>query len=297
MSRMSRPRAVVATGLTLGTAAAGLFLAPAALAAETLAAPTAPASVVAGTEFQVSGTGCATVDQTDPAVVAIVSDAVTDNLDEAVFGDYTNDDGTWSITVSFPADTAPGAHELVAACGTEYSEQVTPYPVVALTVTAPGTDAAAPTTPAPSVVGSTDPAANTAGTGSKTPAATATPGAKITKVFTGFQPHEVVTLVLHSDPVVLGTFTADANGVVTAEFTLPAGTAIGTHHLVLDGNMGTHYSEAIVVAAGTTTASSGSLAYTGANVGLPLALGAGLLVAGGGALVVTRRRASGTTQA
>ncbi|WP_138735798.1 hypothetical protein [Modestobacter excelsi] len=297
MSRMSRPRAVVATGLTLGTATAGLFFAPAALAAETLPAPTAPASVVAGTEFQVSGTDCTTVDPTDPAVVAIVSDADTDNIDEAVFGDYTDEDGTWSITVSFPADTVAGPHELIAACGTEYGEQVTPYPVVAISVTAPGTAAPAPTTPAPSVVGSTDPAANTAGTGSTTSAATATPGAKITKVFTGFQPFEHVTLVLHSDPVVLGEFDADANGVVTATFTLPAGTAIGTHHLVLDGDAGTHYSETIVVAAGTTTASSGSLAYTGANVGLPLALGAGLLVAGGGALVVTRRRAARTTQA
>jgi hypothetical protein len=315
MSRMSRPRAVVATGLTLGTAAAGLFFAPAASAADPTVTPvetdwtvTGPSSVVAGQTFTLEGTDClyqtegagGDVD-TYPATVGIFTDSLSEDPADFVFEAAPDAAGDWSASVFFPADTPAGEHVIDVSCiksyngGTEERDEY--YQYFKLTVTAPGTAAPAPTTPAPSVVGSTDPAANTAGTGSKTGAATATPGAKITKVFTGFQPFEEVTLVLHSDPVVLGTFTADADGVVTAEFTLPAGTAVGTHHLVLDGNMGTHYSETIVVAAGTTTASSGSLAYTGANVGLPLALGAGLLVAGGGALVVTRRRASGTTQA
>jgi len=300
MSSMSRPRAAVAAGLTLGATAASMFLAPAAFAAEPLPAPVAPPSVVAGEDFEVSGTDCATTDQTNPAAVAIITDAETEVLEEAVFANSTNEDGSWTVTVHFPADTELGDHELQAACGTLYGEEVTPYPITMLAVTAPGAATPAPTTPAPapSAVGSTDPAANTPGTGSTSTTATATPGAKITKVFTGFQPYEVVTLVLHSDPVVLGTFTADADGVVTAEFTLPAGTELGTHHLVLDGDMGTHYSEEFVVTGTAATVSdSESLAYTGASVGLPLALGAGLLVAGGGALVVTRRRNTGATQA
>ncbi|MQA36181.1 LPXTG cell wall anchor domain-containing protein, partial [Modestobacter roseus] len=37
--------------------------------------------------------------------------------------------------------------------------------------------------------------------------------------------------------------------------------------------------------------------YTGASIALPLALGTGLVALGGGALLVTRRRASGASQA
>ena len=307
MSRTSRPRAAVAAGLTLGATAASMFLAPSAFAA--LAAPTAPASVVAGTEFEVSGTGCMTTDPANPAAVVIATDAETDNLDEAVFGDFTNEDGTWSISVSFPADTAPGAHQLQAVCGTQYGEEAEEYPITDLTVVAAGTAAPAPATGAPAASTTATPAAtpaaafkpgatpNTPGVAStttdKTTGNAAAPGQKVVKVLKGFKPFEKVTVVLHSAPVVLGEFTADANGVVTVEFTVPAGTPLGNHTLAYDGNMGTHFEEPLQL-----TADGKALAYTGASIAMPLVGGSVLLAAGAGAMVIGRRRRSaGAAQA
>lgn len=53
--------------------------------------------------------------------------------------------------------------------------------------------------------------------------------------YSGFQPFEQVTLVMRSTPVTLGTFTADAAGVVTATVTLPATSEAGPHTLTLSG--------------------------------------------------------------
>ena len=118
-------------------------------------------------------------------------------------------------------------------------------------------------------------------------------GRKVVKVLTGFKPHEKGTVTLHSTPQTMGRFTADQNGTVTVSFTVPAGTPTGDHTLVYEGSMGTYFQESfsVTTAAATSNASSGSLAYTGADVALPLALGAGLLALGGGALVVSRRHA------
>jgi hypothetical protein len=113
------------------------------------------------------------------------------------------------------------------------------------------------------------------------------------KVLKGFQPYEKVTLVLHSTPVELGTFTADANGVVTAEFTLPTGTPLGQHTLAYTGDKGSYFEDPL-----TLTADGKALAYTGASIGLPLVGGSVLLAAGAGALVVgRRRRTAGAVQA
>lgn len=279
MTRMSRSRAAVATGLTLGTATLSLAFAPAALAAE-LPAPVAPATVAAGASFTVSGAGCEVTDAEYGAYVLLVSDV------EGLAGDIeVNADGTWTAALAFPAGTPAGAHLLWAACDNDYYADAADYPEVSVNVTAMGTPRGV--------------AANTPGTVNKDSDRTSVAGEKIVRVIAGFQPREEVKLVLNSDPVVLGTFTADAQGVVTAEFTLPAGTALGEHTLVFDGNMGTHYEETITVTSATPVqaASSDSLAYTGASVALPLALGTGLLALGGGALVVSRRRSAGATQA
>lgn len=282
MSRMSRSRAVVATGLTLGTATLGLAFAPTAFAGE-LAAPVAPATVTAGSIFTVTGAGCEVTDPEYGAGVLLISDV--DDLDGGI---EVNEDGSWTAQVAFPVGTAAGEHPLWAACDNDYYGDPADYPEVVVNVAAMGTPRGV--------------AANTPGTVNKDSDRTSVAGEKIVRVIAGFQPFEEVTLVLNSTPVVLGTFTADAQGVVTAEFTLPAGIALGEHTLVFDGDLGTHYEEIITItaAAGTTavtTAGGDSLAYTGASVALPLALGGGLLALGGGALVVSRRRSAGAAQA
>ncbi|MGY2064856.1 hypothetical protein [Blastococcus sp. SYSU DS0619] len=321
MTRLTRNRVAATTGLTaLASVSLGLAFAPAALAAP--AAPTAPSTVVVGEKFTVSGVDCAATKTTKPAIVYVdvVAAADVDDLTAepviSVAGEA--DGGSWSTVLEFPSTAAPGEYVAFAICepydGGE-SEDGTDwllYPEFSLAlkaapVTSTPTPTPAPETPAPQAWGPETPApvnpapsairgvsANTPGVAAQTTTATtktAVAGEKVVKVYKGFQAYEWVTLTMHSTPQVLGTFQADADGVLTAEFTLAEGTEAGTHTLVLEGP-NTYFQESFEVAA----ASSGSLAYTGASVGLPLALGAGLLVVGGGALVATRRR-SGASQA
>ncbi|WP_448640562.1 hypothetical protein [Geodermatophilus sp. URMC 63] len=320
MSRVSPLRLVLSTGIAVGTAAAGLALAPAALATG-LAAPTAPTTVAPGQTFTVSGTGCVTDDPEHPEYEALVV-VVTDLADldaeppTGLFPADPSDAGAWSTQVSFPAGTT-GAHQLHAACAPSYAGAPLEYPSLTVTVATAATPTATPTatstSSAPSSASSAAPttaatgairgtSANTPGVASPDSGAatgdTAAPGRKVVKVLTGFKPGEVVTVTLHSTPQTVATATADANGRVTVEFTVPAGTPTGDHTLVYEGSMGTYFQEAFAVtAASAASAASPSLAYTGASVALPLGLGAGALALGGGLVVVARRRSAAAAEA
>ncbi len=333
MSRTSRPRAAVAAGMTLGATAASIFLAPAAFAApqvaeaagdeatfttvETAWEVDGPESVVAGATFALSGTDCfyRTGGDDLPAGVLIGTDIESENPEEFLFEAEPNEAGAWSTDIFFPANTPAGEHTVQVSClksyngSTEIREET--YVDLVVNVTAPGgavqpvnnpnTPAASPTaTPA-----ATTPAAafkpgvkpNTAGVSStttdKTTGAAAAPGQKVVKVLKGFKAGEKVTVVLHSEPVVLGVFTADANGVVTVEFTVPVGTPLGNHTIAYTGDQGTYFEEALQL-----TADGKALAYTGASIAMPLIGGSVLLAAGAGAMVVgRRRRTAGAVQA
>lgn len=137
MTRPSPFRVVLTSGLGLGlAAAAGLVLATTA-AADQPAAPAVPASVVAGTEFTVTGTGCHTVDPAHPAFAVVLTDAA-EASDDLVVGE-ADAAGAWSVTVSFPADTLPGEHQVGAVCGSGDDGRSTEsdYPLVSVTVIAP----------------------------------------------------------------------------------------------------------------------------------------------------------------
>ena len=329
MTRLTRSRAAVTTGFLLGTTALGLAVAPAALAdLEALPALEGPDAAVVGQPFQVTGTDCdAPEGETATAYIDVysVEDVENEEAPEPLFGDDAPVvEGAWTAAIVFGELAPAGDYVVWASCepyvGDEGAEAPSyDYPPLEIALSAapvtpappaPPAPPAQPPVPTPSVpvdlqapttvqgveanTPGVGPVASSAATTDTTPA----PGQKVVKVFKGFQPFEVVTLTMHSTPVALGTFEADANGVVTVEFTVPAGAAAGTHTLVLSGDAGTYFQEAITVAAGTavTEASSNGLAYTGADVAVPLALGGGLLALGGGALVVSRRRA-GATQA
>jgi hypothetical protein len=295
MNRLSRTRVAVATGLTLGTAGAGLLLAPAAFAAPvagTLAAPSAPTSVVAGAPFTVSGTGCTTDDPADPVSVELYTEYVSPDANV-----LPGADGSWSVEMHFNADTAPGTYTVWAGCesynGVVDAGDYNAYPNLSIAVTAPAATPAASTPAAAFVPGATPNTPGIAVTKNSTTSNVAKPGQQVTQVLKGFKPNEKVTLVLHSTPVTLGTFTADANGVVTATYTLPAGTTLATHTLAFDGDAGSHYEVTI-----TLTADGKALAYTGADIAMPLIGGTVLLAAGAGALVIgRRRRPAGAVQA
>ncbi|MCZ2829425.1 hypothetical protein O2W14_11325 [Modestobacter sp. VKM Ac-2986] len=328
MSRMSRPRAAVAAGLTLGATAASMFLAPAAFAATepvfeaSNGVVTGPKSVSAGATFTLSGTECTYDTNPDsagdadllPAGVLIDIAPEAEDSDDTIFGAESDMDGNWTAEVLFPADTPAGEYTIELGCIKSYNggelirgEEYMPFTLLVTAPTAvqpvnnPGTPTASPTaspaatTPAAAFKPGAKP--NTPGVSStttdKTTGAAAAPGQKVVKVLKGFKAGEKVTVVLHSDPVVLGAFTADANGVVTVEFTVPAGTPLGNHTIAYTGDQGTYFEEALQL-----TADGKALAYTGASIAMPLIGGSVLLAAGAGAMVVGRRRRStGAAQA
>ena len=139
----------------------------------------------------------------------------------------------------------------------------------------------------------------------------------MTQAFT-FAPGSTVTFNFFSQPVTLGTATADASGVATLEAQIPTTATPGQHTITASGTGSTcapvELSTGITVlseegagagagagagggaagvgagAAGTGAGAAGGLPRTG-NDALPLARIAGALVAvGGGLLFITRRR-------
>jgi hypothetical protein len=114
----------------------------------------------------------------------------------------------------------------------------------------------------------------------------------------GFKPGASVVLTLHSDPVTLGTFTANGSGHVVADVVIPADTALGAHTIQADGNdpgdSPITESHAITVTAKvaspppTSTASSSAQRDEGIPIDALVLIGAFLA----GALIVSRRRAA-----
>lgn len=115
------------------------------------------------------------------------------------------------------------------------------------------------------------------------------PGETVTATAAGFGAAEQVQLVLFGDPVLLGTFTADAAGTVTAQFPVAEQTLAGTHTLQFTGWCGAVSTADILV---------GSVAGTAASTGIQLppwlwwiaaALAAVLLIVGGRRVIIAMR--------
>ena len=130
-------------------------------------------------------------------------------------------------------------------------------------------------------------------------------GGTITVTSGYFEPGTNVEIRVESDPFVLGTLVARADGTVTSPYALPLGVVVGQHTVFAKGTrIGTNITgeistgitvidadvspQSVVPASGTT--SSGSLPTTGTDAGIFAAVGAGLLVAGGLIVMSTRRR-------
>lgn len=137
----------------------------------------------------------------------------------------------------------------------------------------------------------------------------------IIQAFT-FAPGSSVTINFFSQPVTLGTATADASGVATLEAQIPTNASVGTHTITASGvdstgaplelstgitvvpsesagagaGVGAGGGAAGVGAGAAGAGAAGGLPKTGSDA-LPLARIAGALVAvGGGLLFITRRR-------
>jgi uncharacterized protein YjdB len=151
--------------------------------------------------------------------------------------------------------------------------------------------------PSPEPSGSPSP--EPSGSGGPTPTPTSSPsvpqasasvdaverGGVVRVVVTGLEPGEQVTAELRSDPIrITGIPAADASGRVSFDVRVPADLPPGAHTIVVyraDGS--------VIARIPLTVAAKGSLAATGAQVPLGIALaGALLLVAGTGARFLRR---------
>lgn len=117
------------------------------------------------------------------------------------------------------------------------------------------------------------------------------PGQEQVAVAAGFAPGERVDFVLASDPVVLGTVVADAEGRARLAFTVPVGTTPGPHSVTASGPSGTASATfTVVTATGGTGTRDERLATSGADAGAWTAVAAAL-IATGSALLRRRRPA------
>jgi LPXTG-motif cell wall-anchored protein len=279
MSRASLNRLAAGSLLGLVLAGATLVTAPAATAA-----PAAPelsvSSTAAGQTVTLSGTGCAPSTQPHNPIGVVAFLNLGENPAVEV-GDFAEPaaNGTWTASLAIPAGFAAGSYDVVSVCGDYLGDYELVYPIVKLTVGAP-----APAAPAAPAACGTNCQVVAQGATLTPGTAAVAPGVLRNLALYGYLPFERVRLVLHSTPSTIGTFTADANGIVVVQFRAPAGTPAGDHTLKVTRADGSVVSYPITIAA------SKQLASTGADVTVPLVVGTGLLLAGGGALFLSRRR-------
>jgi hypothetical protein len=123
-----------------------------------------------------------------------------------------------------------------------------------------------------------------------------TRGQTIEITFKTCPPGSEATFVLTSDPVVLGTATADADGVATLSATIPEDTSFGRHTITgtcPDLELSTSIVVVPAAAGGAQGGPGGALPRTGDDTSIPLArLGLALAAAGGviTALAAKRRK-------
>ena len=111
-----------------------------------------------------------------------------------------------------------------------------------------------------------------------------TPGGVISIVAAGLPPGARGEAVLLSTPRLLGSFTVGADGVLSAQFMVPADVDLGAHTVVLAVDGVTTSLGVQAVAASTAALQAGLLLTTGAGVDLLAVLV--LLVALGGLLTL-----------
>ncbi|WP_255447166.1 ParB-like protein [Schumannella soli] len=162
-----------------------------------------------------------------------------------------------------------------------------------------GTSASSSASPPLVVADETDPTDPATGDEKLVVTGSLTASGRVTIDGTGFRADAVVTLELHSDPVVLGTATADAQGALSLAATIPASTPAGSHTVValIDGTQvaGQAVQIAAAPAAGAGAGSAGAaagdpaaLASTGVD-SLPAAALAALALATGVVLMLLRQ--------
>jgi LPXTG-motif cell wall-anchored protein len=282
MSRTILRRLAGGALLGLVLTASGIVSAPAAVAAD-LPTPTfTPATGGPTALFTLAGTGC--TDPGKPLPSIIIRSSTTTEIGT---GGQAQADGSWSIPERFGAGAPLGPHTLIASCD-RYDSGEQAYPTINVIVSATGVTLAPADTATAAPTQATCTSCTTVTAGDTIPV-----GKVVVMELRGYKPHEWVTVVVRSTPRELGRFQANASGVVSIRFTVPQNGSTGSSHtLTFSGSMGTPD----LVLPFKLGAPVRTLASTGADVTVPLTLGAALVLAGGGALVVARRRKPETAQ-
>jgi hypothetical protein len=202
------------------------------------------------------------------------------------------------VVTLLPSGQSKSTKDLTVRFGAEQGKAYTAT-VVAVSadgVAGPGASATTPEVAAPEVPVSVPDAPLTLTT-DKGQISKLAPGDKIVVIGDGFLPFSTATVIIYSEPQVLGSIVTDATGSFRLEVQVPAGLESGQHSLVASG-VGADGTERFmrmnvtVDAAGvaSVTTPEGGLAYTGFSPVLPTALGLGAVLIGGVTLLVLRRR-------
>ena len=255
-------------------AAVAAALADASTAADAKADPNAEAAAAAAARADVEADATATASanaQTAANASAAVAAQASAQADNSA-------NTTASASAAANANTAASA----SAASTATSS------AAASATAAANSTASAAADPAASASADADP---TGKLGITVKRATLERGQQQTAVGTGFEPGEVVTGLMNSAPLALGTQVADARGEVTFTWTIPASTDLGGHTVTLTGPE----SGSVI---GTFQVVADGLAGTGSDVPAGwLLLGFMLLVLGlGTTLVVRSRRMADVTE-
>lgn len=124
---------------------------------------------------------------------------------------------------------------------------------------------------------------------------TPAPGQPITITADGFLSSSTSTFTLFSAPVVLGTATANAQGVVSLTATIPASTTPGAHRIEVSGTGADGQPLTVVQNITVTGAAGADLPTTGSDSALPLTqVAIGVMAFGGLMVVIANKRRSGS---
>jgi hypothetical protein len=299
-----------------------------------------PATTAPGTNVTVTGS-CFTPSKTVTLTFKDSANATTDV--SPATKPTVGDDGSFTALITVPATAAAGSATVTGAddaappatafaalvvvpadtstttpagCDTSTSSSSTTSTTAASTTTtaAATTTTAASTTTTTAAAGArafADEASTTSTSITYNATMAASPstvaaGGTTTVTGSGFTPCAEVTLTLHSDPVALGTATADATGAFSQQVTIPASTTAGTHTITGAAGGTNGIATITVTAEGTSTSagsgsssstaavtpaqSGGPLAFTGAHAALYSGLGLLLVLAGGTVAFLARRR-------
>ena len=206
------------------------------------------------------GPATLTCDAADPCDLVIKAGLTGDSITDTYFIQSLEFGGGGATTTTTEATT------------TTTSASTTTTEATTTTTSASTTTTTAPATTTTSVASTTTTAAPTTTTtnpgGSVSPSSVA-PGGIITVQTDGWKSGSSVSAILHSDPVALGTLTADGSGLASARFSIPANVATGSHSVVLTGTDPSDAPRIVTIPVTVATGGSGiagqALAFTGAH--------------------------------